>query len=164
MEVGGEFPHHLGSFLIDTHRRDPESAAAERIVEPLHGGHFDFAGHAPGGPDVHQGHVASIVLPYGNRITGCQIHRAVVGRLGSDRDLLDVGTGPDQCRASQYQPGQDRADEYPLFGHDYALSVQRRLSPRTASAMSGCPKTAVPATKVSAPARHADSMVSRVIP
>jgi hypothetical protein len=47
---------------INAHGQDLEILSLQSFVEPLHGGHFLLAGHAPGGPDVYQEDLPPVVF------------------------------------------------------------------------------------------------------
>src|SRR5690606_4084360 len=109
-----------------------------------------LARSAPGRPNVHQGDVAAIGIAEGDGLAGLDRHRGEVGCHGADADWGHGAAGQGESHE------QDRAHHQP------APAALR--SARTASAGSGAPNTAVPATKVSAPARCASAIVSVVMP
>src|SRR4051794_6318527 len=164
-QIVGEGLDVLGRALVDAHRRDGEPLGSSLEIELLHGGHFDLARYAPGGPDVHQGHLAGIVLVQGHRVARGQIHDPEIGGPPADFDRRGVGPELGDGEGAHAEAEQHHQDHEPLPGHQgQASTAQRRRSSRTARAGSAAPNTAVPATKVSAPAPHASAMVSAVIP
>src|SRR5690606_24545270 len=105
---------------------------------------------APGGPNVHQRDVAAVVLAERDRRAGGQCHRGEIGGLGADADR-GVGT-------------RREAEQQDHRASHHVLLPAASSRARTAAAGSLVPNTAVPATKVSAPAARASPMVAVVMP
>src|SRR5690606_1675611 len=125
---------------------------SELAIERIECGDLLLAGAAPGRPDVDQGDLATIVLGEREGVAGGEIHHARVGGIGADADRSGVDAAPAEGEEAEKREG--------VSGH--GVAAFRRA--RTAPAMSGWPKTAVPATKVSAPAAQAAAMVPVVMP
>jgi len=63
-----EAQRHLREEVLDARKRlgeihgqDFERLRGERVAQPLDGGHLVTAGLAPGGPEVHQHHLAAVI-------------------------------------------------------------------------------------------------------
>src|SRR5690349_16252436 len=148
--------------LVDAYRHDPEGGIRHQVVQTLDGRHLDPAGLAPRGPDVDEQHLPPVIRDRSRPARG-QIDGVKIRRLGSDSHERDLRQNLDHQRHHQ-NDGADGATDHPpaLAGH--VAPPQRRRSSLTCAPGSAAPKTACPATKVSAPAWWAPAMVSGPMP
>src|SRR6185437_3282990 len=151
--------------IVDADRDDPEPVRPERALELLDARHLDAAWRAPRCPDVEQDHLAAIISERacpGRRGDGLcvEVGRARTHRHGEELVAHDAG-GREQHAASHEH---EQSHDGPLLPDRHAVSMQRSLSAAISAFGSGAPNTACPATTASAPARHTDVIVSRLIP
>src|ERR1019366_5932336 len=162
----------LHSRIVDADGDDPEPFRLHLPIEPLQARHLGAARRAPGGPEIEQDHVSLVVgdcLRPGDgfavRRAECDRHRAKVRRLAARLHLGEVAA--EDLRGGHDRDGRhddDADDECPLPGAAHTVSTQSARNARISAAGSFAPKTALPATKVSAPARQHASIVSRATP
>src|SRR5438876_12269018 len=162
-ELPRELQHGGAVRLVDADRHDGKVVPGELAMQPLHGRHLDATRLAPGGPDVDQDDLAAVVGERG-RAPRAQVDRSELGGSGPDRHEVELRPDLDHQRHAEHEPHHraDRDRPGPRRGHTVARHWRR--SSRTSRAGSELVKIALPATKVSAPAACAATIVWGVIP
>src|SRR4029077_14003827 len=150
--------------LVDAHRHYPEIAAPpEPAIQALHRRHLHATRQAPGGPNVEQHDLATVV---GERrgASGPQVFGVKRGCGGAHPQQVDLGRDFDGEGGAEHQRHDDADRDRPLARRRHTVTRQRRRRSRTSRAGSPLVKIALPATNVSAPAACAAAMVWDVIP
>src|SRR6266571_1356963 len=148
---------------IHTHRRDPKIRTPELLVQLFHRRHFSTTRGAPRSPDVHQ-HDFPPIIGEGSRLVRAQVRGAESRSARSYLNGVNLRTQPDRERDAEHGGHHDARDQCPLLPVRHAVTMQRRRSSCTSRAGSALANTALPATKVSAPASCAAAIVCLAMP
>ena len=149
----------LGAGVVDAHRHDLEAPAARTLVQRLDARHLDAARHAPRRPDVEQHDLALVV---GERLRAPASPSSVTrAKSAAPSSRPSPGTARRRGSASpRASPPASTSDDAATIAHCWRRVIT--LTPRAQRARSApisargscAEKIALPATKVSAPARQ----------
>src|SRR2546423_146629 len=152
-----------GIVLVHADGDDAKVRARELLRQPLQRRHLDAARRAPRGPDVEQDGLPAVVLERRGP-AAAQIDRGERRRLGAHAQQCYLRAEADDEDGREDRRRHDPGHHGPLPLPAHTATRQRRRSSATSRPGSALPKTALPATNVSAPAACASAIVSRPMP
>src|SRR5947207_2197475 len=154
---------HRGIVLVHADGDDAKVRPRELLRQPLQRRHLDAARQAPRGPDVDQDRPPAVVVER-RRLAAEPIDGGERRRVRANAEQRDLGAEADDEDGRVDRRRHDPVHHGPLPLPAHTATRQRRRSSATSRAGSALPKTATPATNVSAPAACASAIVSRAMP